>query len=64
LRQAGFQINLWPYPHCYPYVLNCAPESIFSDVRVRQALNFAIDRDGLCSNAEWHGKAGIRLLSA
>jgi ABC-type transport system substrate-binding protein len=49
LRQAGFQISLWPYPHCYPYVLNCAPDSIFNDVRVRQALNFAIDRDGLCS---------------
>jgi ABC-type transport system substrate-binding protein len=49
LREAGFQISLWPYPHTYPYVLNCAPGSIFSDVRVRQAINFAIDRDGLCT---------------
>jgi ABC-type transport system substrate-binding protein len=48
LRAAGFQISLWPYPHTYPYVLNCAPGSVFSDPRVRQALNFAIDRDGLC----------------
>jgi hypothetical protein len=48
LRQAGFDISLWPYPHCYPYVLNCSPGTIFSDVRVRQAMNFAIDRDGLC----------------
>jgi ABC-type transport system substrate-binding protein len=48
LRSAGFQIRLWPYPHCYPYVLNTAPGTIFSDVRVRQAINFAIDRDGLC----------------
>jgi ABC-type transport system substrate-binding protein len=48
LRKAGFQISLWPYPHTYPYVLNCAPGTVFSDVRVRQALNFAIDRDGLC----------------
>ncbi|WP_428486496.1 ABC transporter substrate-binding protein [Rhodopila sp.] len=49
LRDAGFQISLWPYPHTYPYVLNCASGLVFSDVRVRQAINFAIDRDGLCS---------------
>lgn len=48
LREAGFEISLWPYPHCYPYVFNCTPGTIFSDVRVRQAMNFAIDRDGLC----------------
>jgi ABC-type transport system substrate-binding protein len=49
LREAGFDISLWPYPHTYPYVFNCAPGSVFSDVRVRQAMNFAIDRDGLCT---------------
>ena len=48
LREAGFEISLWPYPHTYPYVFNCAPGLVFSDVRVRQAMNFAIDRDGLC----------------
>jgi ABC-type transport system substrate-binding protein len=48
LRDAGFEISLWPYPHTYPYVLNCMPGTVFSDVRVRQAMNFAIDRDGLC----------------
>lgn len=48
LRQAGFHISLWPYPHTYPYVLNCDPSSIFRDVRLRRALNWAIDRDGLC----------------
>ena len=49
LRDAGFEISLWPYPHTYPYVFNCAPGLVFSDLRVRQAMNFAIDRDGLCS---------------
>jgi peptide/nickel transport system substrate-binding protein len=49
LRDAGLQISVWPYPHTYPYVLNCAPGTVFSDVRVRQAMNFAIDRDGLCT---------------
>jgi peptide/nickel transport system substrate-binding protein len=49
LRDAGFQISLWPYPHTYPYVLNCASGLVFSDARVRQAMNYAIDRDGLCT---------------
>jgi len=46
--EAGFSISLWPYPHTYPYVFNCAPGLVFSDVRVRQAMNCAIDHDGLC----------------
>jgi ABC-type transport system substrate-binding protein len=29
-------------------VLNCTSGTVFSDVRVRQAMNFAIDRVGLC----------------
>jgi peptide/nickel transport system substrate-binding protein len=48
LKQAGLQISLWPYPHTYPYALNCMDSSPFKDVRVRQALNYAIDRDGMC----------------
>ena len=48
LKQAGLQISLWPYPHTYPYELNCLDTSPFKDVRVRQALNYAIDRDGMC----------------
>jgi len=47
LKQAGFNISLWPYPHTYPYALNCGPTSPFKDVRVRQALNYAVDREGL-----------------
>ena len=48
LKAAGFQISLWPYPHTYPYVFNTQPGSPFADVRVRQAMNYAIDREGLC----------------
>jgi ABC-type transport system substrate-binding protein len=48
LRAAGFQVSLWPYPHTYPYFYNCEANSPFHDVRVRQALNYGIDRDGLC----------------
>jgi ABC-type transport system substrate-binding protein len=48
LKQAGLAISLWPYPHTYPYALNCTDSSPFKDVRVRQALNYAIDRVGMC----------------
>ena len=48
LKAAGLQISLWPYPHTYPYVLNCTDGSPFKDQRVRQAINYAVDRAGLC----------------
>ena len=48
LRQAGFQISLWPYPHTWPYALNAESEkSPFRDKRVRQAINYAVDREGI-----------------
>ena len=47
LKSAGFQISLWPYPHTWPYVLNTTGNSPFRDKRVRQAANYAIDRDGI-----------------
>jgi peptide/nickel transport system substrate-binding protein len=48
LKAAGLDISLWPYPHTYPYALNCTDSSPFKDVRVRQAINYAVDREGLC----------------
>jgi ABC-type transport system substrate-binding protein len=47
LRQAGFNVTLWSYPHTYPYVLSTIDGSPFQDVRVRRAINYAIDREGL-----------------
>jgi ABC-type transport system substrate-binding protein len=47
LKEAGFQISLWPYPHVWPYILNVTESSVFRDKRLRQALNYAIDRDAL-----------------
>jgi ABC-type transport system substrate-binding protein len=61
LKAAGFQISLWPYPHSYPYELNVSPTSIFHDVRVRQAANYAIDREALCKLINDTGRPSIGL---
>jgi len=61
LKSAGQQISLWPYPHTYPYALNCLQNSPFHDVRVRQAINYAVDRDGLCKLINGTGRPAIGL---
>lgn len=45
LRSGGFQIVTGTYPHVNTYWLNLL-EPPFGDVRVRQAVNYAIDRQG------------------
>jgi len=48
LKQAGFQVVTNSYPHVWPWVLNTAKaDSPFRDTKVRQAVNYCIDRDGL-----------------
>lgn len=49
LKAAGFDVVTKIYPHVWPWVLNTLPDSPFADKRVRQAINFGIDRDGLVS---------------
>jgi len=50
LKSAGYQIVTGSYPHVWPWFYNIgAANSPFKDVRVRQALNYCIDRDGLVS---------------
>jgi peptide/nickel transport system substrate-binding protein len=50
LKSAGFTITTGSYPHVWPWFYNIgATNSPFRDVRVRQALNYCIDRDGLVS---------------
>ena len=45
LRAGGFQIILGPYPHTNTYFLNQLREPL-NDPLVRQALSYAVDRDG------------------
>jgi ABC-type transport system substrate-binding protein len=48
LKAAGFEIVTGSYPHVWPWTLNLAKEdSPFKDVRVRRALNYCVNRDGL-----------------
>ena len=50
LKAAGFTIVTNSYPHVWPWLLNmAATNSPLKDVRVRQALNYCIDRGGLVS---------------
>jgi len=47
LRQAGFQLILRPYPHVWPYSVNMT-QPPWDNKLVRQAANYAIDREGIC----------------
>jgi ABC-type transport system substrate-binding protein len=61
LKAAGFQISLWPYPHTWPYILNVTETSVFRDKRIRQALNYAIDRDALVKFLNGAAKPAVGL---
>jgi ABC-type transport system substrate-binding protein len=47
LRRSGYTVSATPMEHVWPYWLRIRPDSPFRDVRVRQALNYAVDREGL-----------------
>ena len=47
LTGAGFVVKTSAFPHVWPYWLKISEQTPFKDVRVRQALNYAMDRDGL-----------------
>jgi peptide/nickel transport system substrate-binding protein len=47
LRSAGFQITTGSYPHVWPYLVQTGGRSPLADVRVRQALNYCVDRQGM-----------------
>jgi peptide/nickel transport system substrate-binding protein len=50
LKAAGFEIVTNSYPHVWPWVMNFGkPDSPWKDVRVRRAINYCVNREGLVS---------------
>jgi ABC-type transport system substrate-binding protein len=47
LKARGFQITSNPYPHTWPWQFSFVPGAPTADIRVRKAMNLAVDRDGL-----------------
>jgi ABC-type transport system substrate-binding protein len=47
LKAAGMQIITNSYPHTWPYWLSRLDDSPFKDIRIRKAMNLAINRDEL-----------------
>ena len=47
LKSAGFDVVTSKFPHIWPYWLKTTGDSPFKDARVRQAFNYAIDRDAV-----------------
>ncbi len=47
LKAGGMVVLTGTMPHSWPYTLNRLPGSPLNDIRVRKALNLAIDRDGM-----------------
>ncbi len=56
LQAAQFQIVTAPYPHVWAWHASNTDKSPLHDIRVRHALNYGVDRDGL---VEMLGKTAI-----
>ena len=65
LKQAGFAITTGSYPHVWPYFYDIgATDSPFKDVRVRQALNYCVDRAGLVALLNGTAEPAVGWLKA
>jgi peptide/nickel transport system substrate-binding protein len=65
LRQVGFTIVTNSYPMTWSWMLNVdAPQTPFADLRVRQALNYCVDRDGLVSLLNGTASPAVGLFDA
>lgn len=61
LRASNFQIVMGPYPHVNTYWLNLL-EGPLTDVRIRQAINYAIDKPGTAALINGVGMPAAQLV--
>ncbi|BDG70491.1 ABC transporter substrate-binding protein [Roseomonas fluvialis] len=59
LRSAGMQIVTNIYPHTWPWLLSRLEGAPTTDLRVRRALNLAIDRAGIVTMLQGLGQASV-----
>ena len=65
LKQAGFTISTGSYPHVWPWFYNmAAKDSPLADVRVRQALNYCVDRNALVTLLNGTAEPSVGWLKA
>jgi peptide/nickel transport system substrate-binding protein len=65
LKAAGFTITTGSYPHVWPWLYNIgAANSPLKDVKVRQALNYCVDRAGLVALLNDTAEASVGWLKA
>jgi ABC-type transport system substrate-binding protein len=49
IKSRGAKLVTNPYPQVWGYMLDCRPGSPYADIRVRKAVNLAVDRDGMAN---------------
>jgi ABC-type transport system substrate-binding protein len=62
LKAAGMQVILNPYPHNWTYQPSVVEGAPFADIRVRQGVNLAIDRDGLAKLLNGTAQPGLGMV--
>ncbi len=62
LKASGMQIVTGVMPHSWPYTPSRAPGSPLNDIRVRKALNLAIDRDGMVALLDGMARPAVAVV--
>ena len=62
IRSSGGRVETNDYPHGWNYMLSYQPDSPFRDVRVRKAVNLAIDREGLKTVLNGYLKPSVGMV--
>lgn len=61
LKSAGMKVITGPYPHTWDYILNFQ-HGAFKDLKVRQAANYAVNRDEMVELLEGVAQPGYGLF--